>query len=86
MAAQSSASGSGSDSEAPTKKKKKRKKTQKKNKALASVETLASKSPGLAGGLVVPSAQVRRRATRASHGRRARCASVCCPKKQQEVH
>ena len=62
MAAQSSASGSGSDSEAPTKKKKKRKKTQKKNKALASVETLASKSPGLAGGLVVPSAQVRQRA------------------------
>ena len=52
MAAQSNASGSGSDSEAPTKKKKKRKKTQEKNKALASVETLASKSPGLAGGLL----------------------------------
>ena len=68
------------------KKRRSAKKRKKKNKALASVETLASKSPGLAGGLVVPSAQVRRRATRASHGRRARCASVCCPKKQQEVH
>ena len=94
MASQSNASGSGSDSEAPTKKKKKRKKTQEKNKALASVETLASKSPGLAGGLVVPSAQVRQRARheRATDAER-RCAVSAAPKSsrkstegQQQAH
>ena len=61
MAAQSSTSESGSPA-TPATTKKKRKRKKKKNKALAYVETLASKSPGLAGGLVVPSAQVRQRA------------------------
>ena len=84
MAAQSSASGSGSDSaDAPTKKKKRKKR--KKNKALASVETLASKSPGLAGGLVVPSAQVRQRARheRATDAER-RCAVSAAPKSSRK--
>ena len=76
------------------KKKEEAQKTQEKNKALASVETLASKSPGLAGGLVVPSAQVRQRARheRATDAER-RCAVSAAPKSsrkstegQQQAH